>query len=332
MEVVPVRKLLRIVAAPGTAVDPDGRTASVTVAAPGSVALRVRETDADTGAPIAGDTIVFTLPDGARASLGRAGAKGASAVTHAGGDAQAFLIADEPEAAFEASAYCATGGEPVYFAVSPEEGSLPPEPPPCEPGDPLCAPPCDPGCETGTHCDADGVHCVPDPAALPDVTGVWYTKHVFSIRQSIPLVVRDVFTGIRFIDQFLSGKLGLPSWLQPVIDTVMRQFLPGSFYTAIRLSDDLFTVLSYLRAEGKMRLSPGGDATHLKGTEVWTNLVFYWLPLCGDEIQGNPEVPPGCARFDVETGDADFPSVPPCKGRVVPTITPRADESGSRHS
>jgi len=35
---------------------------------------------------------------------------------------------------------------------------------------------------------------------------------------------------------------------------------------------------------------------------------------------------------DVETGDADFPSVPQCKGRVVPTITPRADESGSRHS
>jgi hypothetical protein len=91
----------------------------------------------------------------------------------------------------------------------------------------------------------------------------------------------------------------------------------------IRLSDDLITVLSYLRAEGKMRLSFAGDATHVRGSEVWTSLVFYWLPLCGEDIDGNPEVPPRCARFDVETGDADFPSVPQCKGRVVPTITPR---------
>jgi hypothetical protein len=308
IEIVPVRKLLRIVAVPGTAIDPDGQTASITVAAPGSVALRVRELDADTGAPIAGDTIVFTLPDGSRASFGRSGEKGATAVTNSSGEAQAFLLVPQTEDPFEAAAYCATGGEPVYFAVTVAEGTLPPEPPPCEPDDPLCAPPCDADCGGGP---------------LPDVTGVWYTKHVFGIRESIPLVVRDVFTSIRFIDQFLSGKLGLPSWLQPVIDTVMRQFLPGWFSTVIRLGDDLVTVLTYLRAEGKMRLSFGGDAAHVKGTEVWTNLVFYWLPLCGEDIDGNPATPPSCARFDVETGDADFPSTPECKGRVVPTITPR---------
>ncbi|HWE23710.1 MAG TPA: hypothetical protein VG496_07190, partial [Myxococcales bacterium] len=196
VEVVPVRKQLRIVAAPGTAVDQDGQTASVAVGAPGSVALRVRATDADTGAPIVGDTVVFTLPGGTRASLGRAGEKSATALTNATGEAQAFLMASEAED-FEASAYCAIGGEPVYFAISAEEGTVPPEPPPCEPGDPSCALPCDPPCGPGTHCDGDGPRCVPDPDAMPDVTGVWYTKHVFGIRQSIPLVIRDVFTGIR---------------------------------------------------------------------------------------------------------------------------------------
>jgi hypothetical protein len=155
------------------------------------------------------------------------------------------------------------------------------------------------------------------------VTGVWYTKHVFGIRESIPLVVRDIFTGIRVLDQLLSGKLGLPSWLQPVVDTVLRQFLPGWFYTVVRLGDDLFTVLSYLRAEGKMRLAPGADAMHVKGTEVWTTLVFYWLPLCGDDIDGTPDMPPQCARFDVQTGDADFPSTPQCRGRMLPTVTPK---------
>ena len=285
--------------------------------------MRVREIDADTGAPIAGDTVVFALPDGVRASFGPAGEKTARATTNDSGEAQAFLVAPAAEPAFDASAYCTTGGEPVYFAVTVVDGREPPEPPPCDAGDPFCAPGCDPACDPGTHCDADGLRCVPDPGALPDVTGVWYTKHVFGIRESIPLVVRDIFTGIRVLDQLLSGKLGLPSWLQPVVDTVLRQFLPGWFYTVVRLGDDLFTVLSYLRAEGKMRLAPGADAMHVKGTEVWTTLVFYWLPLCGDDIDGHPDVPPQCARFDVQTGDADFPSTPQCRGRVLPAVTPR---------
>src|SRR5205823_3359920 len=136
VEVVPVRKLLRIVPALGTAVDPDGQTASVGVSAPGSVALRVREVDADTGAPIASDTILFAIPDGVQSSLGRGGEKSARAMTNSSGEAQVFLIAPAGEPAFEVSAYCASGGEPVYFAVNALDGRPPPDPPPCDARDP----------------------------------------------------------------------------------------------------------------------------------------------------------------------------------------------------
>ena len=81
VEVVPVRKLLRIVAGPGTLVDEGGRTASLLVSASGSAPLRVRETDADTGAPIAGDAILFSVPASARSTLGSDGGKSARATT-----------------------------------------------------------------------------------------------------------------------------------------------------------------------------------------------------------------------------------------------------------
>ena len=94
-------------------------------------------------------------------------------------------------------------------------------------------------------CDADGVHCVPDPAALPDVTGVWYTKHVFSIRQSIPLVVRDVFTGIRFIDltaalrrEADAGRLTY----NPIADTHLNRL--GSLTVGEALADALGPVVA----------------------------------------------------------------------------------------
>src|SRR5207237_1167526 len=163
--VVPVRKLLRIVAGPGTLVDEGGRTASLLVSASGSAPLRVRETDADTGAPIAGDAILFSVPASARSTLGSDGGKSARATTNA----------------------------------------------------------------------------------------------------SVPPGVRDAFAGIRALDQFLSGRLGLPAWLQSVIDALLGQFLPGWFYAVVRLGDDLGTLLSFVRAEGRMRLSPGADTVHLAG-------------------------------------------------------------------
>ncbi|TMB05563.1 MAG: hypothetical protein E6J64_10585 [Deltaproteobacteria bacterium] len=312
VEVVPVRKLLRIVPGPGTLVDEGGRTASVLVSASGSAPLRVREIDADTGAPIAGDAILFSVPAGARSTLGSAGGKSARATTNAAGEAQAFLLAGAVEPGFEAAAFSAAGDEGVYFAVTvlgERTGS-------CEVECPAGYQCVDGACEPGT---------VPKDPALPDVTGTWYTKHVFAIRDSLPPALREAFAGIRALDQFLSGRLGLPAWLQSVIDALLEQFLPGWFYAVVRLGDDLGTLLSFLRAEGRMRLSPGADPAHPSGTEVWNSLVFYWLPLCGEEIAGDPAVPPDCARLDVATTDAgDAFASRRCRGEVLPAVSVRA--------
>jgi hypothetical protein len=311
VEVVPARRLLQVVAGPGTLVDPDGQTASVTISESGSAPLRVRETDFDTGEPIAGDTIYFSVPAGARSTFGSSGARSARATTNAAGQAQAFLRAGAVEPGFEASAFSATGSEAVYFAVTVLADR---------------APPCAVECPTGWVC-ADGV-CepgVPKDPALPDVTGVWYTKHVFAIRDSLPRGLQETFKGIRALDQFLSGRLGLPVWLQAVIDSLLGQFLPGWFYAVVRVGDDLGTLLSFLRAEGRMRLSPGVDAAHPSATEVWTSLVFYWLPLCGEDIEGDPQVPPECARLDVATTGAGYPPAGPrCRGEVLPAVAVRA--------
>jgi len=312
VDVVPVRKLLRIAPGPGTLVDERGQTATLLVSASGSAPLRVREIDADTGAPIAGDTILFSVPAAARSTLGTERGKSARATTNAAGEAQAFLLAGAVEPGFEAAAFSVAGGEGVYFAVT----ILGDRPPACEvecPSGYVCV---DGACEPGT---------VPKDPAVPDVTGVWYTKHVFAIRDSLPPGFREAFAAIRALDQLLSGRLGLPAWLQPVIDALLGHFLPGWFYAVVRLGDDLGTLLSFLRAEGRMRLSPGADSAHVKGTEGWTSLVFYWLPLCGEDIAGDPAVPPDCARLDVTTTDAgDAFGSRRCRGEIFPAVRVRA--------
>ena len=311
VEVVPTRRRLEVVAGPGTLVDEGGQTASVTVSESGSTPLRVREIDFDTGAPIAGDLLFFSIPAGARSTFGSSGGKSARATTNAAGEAQAFLMAGAVEPGFEATAFSATGSEAVYFAVTVLADQTRP---------------CAVECPTGWVC-ADGV-CepgVPSDPALPDVTGVWYTKHVFAIRDSLPRGLQETFKGIRALDQFLSGRLGLPVWLQAVIDSLLGQFLPGWFYAVVRVGDDVGTLLSFLRAEGRMRLSPGRDAAHPTATEVWTSLVFYWLPLCGEDIEGDPQVPPECARLDVATTAAGYPPAGPrCRGEVLPAVAVRA--------
>src|SRR5207237_9936420 len=103
---------------------------------------------------------------------------------------------------------------------------------------------------------------------------------------------------------------------------LLQQYLPDWLKQVIHISDDVVTVLSNLRSEGSMRLARGSDIGHLKGTEVWTSLVFYWLPLCGDDIGGDPGAPPECARFDIATSDSDNSSeAPQCKGQSLPSIT-----------
>ena len=313
VDIVPVRKMLRVVAGAGTVPDEGGRTASVFVSASGSTPLRVREVDADTGEPIAGDAILFAVAPTAGAAFA-AGGRSARAVTNAAGEAQVFLFAGAVEPIFEASAFPASSdADAVYFAVTVV-------------GD--RAPVCQVECPVAWQC-VDGI-CEPPPTpppapAAPDVTGVWYTRHVFSIRHALPGTLQFAFGAIRAFDQFLSGRLGLPGWLQAVIGSVLQEFIPGWFYALVRLADDLGTLLSFLRAEGKMRISPGTDAAHPSATETWTSLVFYWLPLCGEEIDGDPEVPPECARLDVATSDSrDAPFSPRCRGEVLPTVAVHA--------
>jgi hypothetical protein len=71
-----------------------------------------------------------------------------------------------------------------------------------------------------------------------------------------------------------------------------------------------------------MRLTRNGDVAHLVGEEIWTSLVFYWLPLCNGDISGDPGEPPECARIDVlttQSGATD--ETPLCKGQPLPSIS-----------
>jgi hypothetical protein len=86
------------------------------------------------------------------------------------------------------------------------------------------------------------------------------------------------------------------------VRSVLHRFVPSSFRTLVRIGDDLGTVLSTLRGEATLRIRPGIDAAHVRATEEWTALYFYWLPLCGNAIDGGFDVPPECARIDVLSG------------------------------
>jgi len=301
--------MVQVVGGPGTLVDPGARTASVLLPASGSTPLRVRVIDADTGDPAAGEIVFFSVPPDARAGFGNGAARSARATTNASGEAQAFLLARGAEPGFEAQAFSPGAREGVFFTVTVL-------------GEPVSG--C--GCPDGTVC-VDGVcePAVPKDPVLPDVTGAWSTKHVFDLRASLPAGLGIAFGAIRALDQLLSGRLGLPAWLQSVIDSLLEQFLPGWFYAVVRVGDDLGTLLSFLRTEGRMRLSPGPDAAHPQASEVWTSLVFYWLPLCGEDIEGDPQVPPDCARLDVATTfTLDSSAHPRCRGEILPAVAVRA--------
>ncbi len=195
-----------------------------------------------------------------------------------------------------------------------------------------CVPICPTPCAAGTHCVPGGTcgtgSCVSD-VTTPDVTGIWLTKHDYNIRKALPTALQDVFIAIRLLDQALLGKLtipGLPSWLQAIINSfiskLLQQYLPDWLQQIIHISDDIVTILSNLRSEGSMHLVKGVDFQHVNGTEVWTSLVFYWLPLCNGNIGGDPGLPPECARIDIATTDSSNPGeTGQCKGQSLPSIT-----------
>ncbi|HZX97301.1 MAG TPA: hypothetical protein VFE90_22490 [Myxococcales bacterium] len=205
----------------------------------------------------------------------------------------------------------------------------------CDGSSGVCRDSCPQTCAPGFHCQAGpvcgGGACVLDDDA-PDLTGLWLTAHDFDIQETLPEAALDLFQAVRLMDQTLLGKLtipGLPGWVQSIVNSflgrLLRQYLPGWFQLLVHLSDDFATVLSHLRSEGSMRLRRGDDALHLRGTETWNSLVFYWLPLCDGQIRGDPASPPECARVDLTTTDSpDFPTwAPQCNGHLLPSISPR---------
>ena len=369
VSVIPERRVLEIVPTFATRVSADGASATTTVGTYGSVALRVRELDADTGDPVARDRITFTLPDAATSRWSTTSGRATTVQTGLGGEARAFLVAaTAPEGPWDVIAQTSSGAS-VTFSVRVQGGAAacaanaqcPPgqicygDPPECQddelpPGadcdpaapacgggqccDPaafMCRDPCAMTCAAGTHCDPGSScgsgACVPDDQ-VPDLSGLWLTRHHFDLRETLPIGVRDVFRAVRLLDQTLLGKLtipGLPFWLQDIVNTLVSRllvhYLPPWTQLAVHLSDDLFTVLSDLRAEGAMRLKRDGDAAHLTGKEVWSSLVFYWLPLCDGDISGDPDVPPECARIDVLTTDSErADETLQCKGQLLPPM------------
>ena len=399
--VIPIRTLLQIIGTPTTHVSADGSSGTTLIGANSSVALKVRELDLDTGAPIAKDNITFTLPPAAGNVTGApywsAGGLSTLVQTSAGGEAQVFLLtkSDTAHSPWLVTASGGGSGSGVSFSVTVQAGSgssctmnsqcgpgqvCAGTPPTCQPGGTgtgcdngsdnpcpfgylciggVCTPPqgnqCDPSapnCTSGYCCSTSSLTCIPDcPSAckagehcvagttcgtgtcvgdtsVPDVTGVWLTKHTYSIKDALPTVLQDIFYAIRVIDQALLGKLtitGIP-WIDRIINAIvsklLQQYLPDWLQQVIHISDDIVTVLSDLRSEGSMRLVKNPDLTHVKGTEVWTSLVFYWLPLCNGNIGGDPCAPPDCARIDLATTDSENPGeVGQCKGQSLPSIT-----------
>lgn len=201
----------------------------------------------------------------------------------------------------------------------------------CQASSLTCIADCPSACAAGTHCVPGATcgsgSCVADNN-VPDVTGVWLTKHTYSIKDALPSVLQDVFVAIRVIDQALLGKLTITGigWIDSIINSIvsklLQQYLPDWLQQVIHISDDVVTILSDLRSEGSMRIVKNPDLTHVKGTEVWTSLVFYWLPLCNGNIGGDPCQPPDCARIDIATTDSENPGeVGQCKGQSLPSIS-----------
>lgn len=169
----------------------------------------------------------------------------------------------------------------------------------------------DPECDTNIPCPTgflcqNGI-CNPNDPNVVDVTGLWFTRHIFDIRSGLPSWVQTLSTGVRVIDQIINGQFnfGLPGWIQAIvgaiIQEVIRSVVPSQVYEIVRILDSIFTIFSNLRAEGEMHLAAVGSPQALSGTEDWTSFIFYMLPLCGGNISGDPAHPPECARMDIMT-------------------------------
>jgi len=396
IQVVTVRKLLQIVGSPQVRVANDGQSATVTMAISSSLALKAQLLDQDTGNPIAGDSISFSIPAVHSVLSGGSSATTAAQTTGATGTAQVFLVSGAVIESFLVTAQdqaggvgavtysvtvqnnaagstcttsaqcdpgqscvdgvCSTNGSGASCTVGNDNGCpfgyvcvdgtcQPPANPNCDPNNPAATCPagdtcvctgspsaqvcqCEPICGTcppGETCVVTGNTGTCEPAAgtTPDLTGVWYTRHSFSIQQALPTAVQDIQQAVRDIDQLIQGQFfsGFWSWLNPIVEGIISTYVPSWVTTIIEVLDDVSTIFSNLRSVGSMRITAGADATQFKGTEVWTSLVFYWLPLCNGQIGGN-SFTPDCARLDVATTDATDPTGNgTCAGADLPTVS-----------
>jgi hypothetical protein len=194
----------------------------------------------------------------------------------------------------------------------------------CTKNDPECT--TDANCPNG-HC-RNGV-CTPDQAGpVIDVTGHWYTKHNFNVHDALPGWVQFSSTAIRTIDQVLLGQLNLPSWVNAIIRGIVTQYIPPWVQQVVYILDNVLTLFSNLRAEGEMDLTAvGGNNALLAGQEYWSSFVFYLLSQCGQNIGGNPSMPPPCARIDVYQTDLMAQGVD--LAAVVDPFTAKVIGSGS---
>jgi hypothetical protein len=160
--------------------------------------------------------------------------------------------------------------------------------------------------------------------AVPDVAGVWQTRHIFDISAALPPALVNGFTPLRRVDTDLLARLDHKRRDEPlkaIVASEIAKHRSPHLPALLRIGDDLRLVVGRLRSRGVLVLTPGADPAHVQAAEVWTSLVFYWLGLCGDNVGGDPELPPECARFDIATSDNDNPTeVPQCEGQTVPEV------------
>ena len=286
--------------------DVAAQSGALTLGVSTSFALKVRELEETTGAPVAGDAIRFTLPPSGSSRWSSSLDRSIIVRTGAGGDAEAVLLTPlSAEAAFPIAVK--SESRKAELTVTVIIHSAPPA-----------------SCTASTQCGP-----APASAEAPDVTGLWLTRHAFRVRDALPMPVKALADALRLIDQSIQGKLtvpGLPAWVDAVIRslarTLLRQYLPGWARMVVSIGDDLFTVLSEFRAEGSMRVVRKPGSVDLEGSEVWTRLVFYWLPLCGGSIDGDPADPPDCARLEIATGErSSFASRAQCRRKPLPRVT-----------
>ncbi len=164
----------------------------------------------------------------------------------------------------------------------------------CVPTDPECED--DDDCPPGFYCR--GGICVADPdAEVPDVSGGWYTAHVFDISDMLGFG-GGLAGPVREIHRILTGNIGLPWPFDDLIESIVDQFIPPWVTTLIAILDTILTFTNELRAEGYMSIEQSGSS--FLGSEVWDSFVFYYLPMCST-IPSDPT--PDCARVDLFVDD-----------------------------